>query len=102
MLLCALSLTHGGSKEVVIIGRPENPDTEALINAANKGYHPEAVTLFIPEGEGGKLIRSLASYTEGFTMLEGKAAAYVCSNFQCRLPTTEPFQLEEYLRGAAG
>jgi uncharacterized protein YyaL (SSP411 family) len=29
--------------------------------------------------------------------LEGKAAAYVCENFTCQLPTTDPKKLGELL-----
>ena len=35
----------------------------------------------------------------GRTAVEGRAAAYVCENFVCRRPVTEPAALEQALSG---
>ena len=41
--------------------------------------------------------RELAPYTEGFVSVNGKATVFVCSNYQCELPTNDPARMEGLL-----
>ena len=37
------------------------------------------------------------SFTESFTPLDGRAAAYLCSGFTCERPVSDPAALRELL-----
>ena len=53
------------------------------------GFMPEMMVFFHPAGGEASLIESLAPFTKGMDMKEGRAMAYVCSQGTCRLPTTD-------------
>jgi uncharacterized protein YyaL (SSP411 family) len=98
-LITAAAAAAGGI-EVAIVGDPGADDCRALVDAYRSLYLPHAVLLLVPTGEAGDKVRDLAPYAEAFTPIEGKAAAYVCRNFACELPVTDPEDLARLLRTA--
>jgi uncharacterized protein YyaL (SSP411 family) len=99
-LMAALQAASGSSLEVVIAGEPGAPDTAALLEVVRSRYLPQAVVLVVPDDKAGDQIRQLAPFTENYSSIDGKAAAYVCRDFQCKLPTTNPAKLAELLEEA--
>ena len=89
-LLTAADFAAGPSFEVVIAGDPEAEDTRALSRALRGRWQPNAVVVLVPPGEERALIAELAPYTASMRPIQGKAAAYVCRDFTCSLPTTDP------------
>jgi uncharacterized protein YyaL (SSP411 family) len=96
-LMSALQRGVGPSLEVVIAGKPGAEDTATLIATVREMYLPQAAVLLVPPGEQGATIRRLAPFAEAYEPVEGKAAAYVCRDFTCQLPTTDPAKLAELL-----
>jgi len=96
-LMSALQRGIGPSLEVVIAGVPGADDTAALIATVREMYLPQAAVLLVPPGKSGAAIRKLASFAEAYEPVDGKAAAYVCRDFTCQLPTTDPARLRELL-----
>ena len=99
-LITALQRGAGPSLEVVIAGDPGADDTNALIATVEKMYLPQASLLLVPTGPAGAAIRELAPFAEGYVPVEKRAAAYVCRDFQCMLPTTDPKKLAKLLEEA--
>ena len=86
--LNGLDFGIGPSFEVVVVGEPENEDTQAMLSALNKHYSPNKVVLLREPGESADII-SITEFTKGQGQIDGKATAYVCLNYICKLPTTE-------------
>ena len=99
-LMSALQRGIGPSLEVVIAGEPGAEDTAALIATVREKYLPQAAVLLVPPGKSGGKIRKLAPFAEAYEPVDGKAAAYVCRDFTCQLPTTDPTKLAELLNKA--
>jgi uncharacterized protein YyaL (SSP411 family) len=97
MLLSALDFGEGPSHEVVIVGEKGEDDTEAMLSALRGKFLPNMVVLFKPSSEKEPRISSLAPFIEHMSMKDGKSTAYVCKNFQCDLPTTDPSKMLELL-----
>ncbi len=51
---------------------------------------PNVVVLLRPDQADPPPICRIAPFTSSQTALEGKATAYVCRNFSCTAPTTDP------------
>jgi uncharacterized protein YyaL (SSP411 family) len=87
-MLCALELHFAPPREVAILGPFEDPATRALHRAAFARFQPSAVYAFAtgPDDEAVARVPLLA----GKSLVEGRPAAFVCQNFSCQAPVTEP------------
>jgi len=97
--MMALELNAGPSREVVIVGDPRSPDTEAMIRAMRSTYAPDVSVLFKPCPEGDPAIGRIAPFTAQHAAIGGKATAYVCEDHACRAPTTDAGELLASLHG---
>ena len=93
--LSALLFAYGPSYEVVISGDRNADDTREMLNRLWTHYSPNKVLLVRSQGDKSlfSLIPAL-QYQEGH---EGKATAYVCQDFQCSAPTTDPDEMIKLL-----
>ena len=96
-LLLAVEFRLGPPAEVVIAGNPEAEDTRAMIRRVRGSYFPNKVVLLRPEGEEPPEIVDLAPFTREQNSVDGKAAAYVCRDYQCRSPVTDPEKMAELI-----
>jgi uncharacterized protein YyaL (SSP411 family) len=98
MLLASLDLNLAPSQEVVIVGKADAPDTKKMLQALRKNYFPNVVVLFKPSGEEIPHINKYARFIEFMYAIDNKATAYVCTNFKCNFPTTDPAKMLGNLR----
>ena len=85
--LCATDLMQGDAIEVAIVGRPEVPDTRRLLEVVFQHYRPNMMVAVGTDEERVPLLRNRPQ-------IDGKATAYVCRQFVCNNPVTEPSELE--------
>ncbi|WP_026313322.1 thioredoxin domain-containing protein [Actinomadura flavalba] len=81
-----------GPLEIAVVGAPGDERTRALHDTALMAVSPGAV---VSVGEPGAATVPLLT---GRTLVDGAPAAYVCRDFACRLPVTEPAALVAELR----
>lgn len=96
-MLGAIDFALGASHEIVISGHPGAENTQALIKAIQQAFIPNAVVLFVPGHEDRPEIHKLAPFTSHLPLAKEKATAYVCSDFTCKNPTSDPNLLLESL-----
>jgi uncharacterized protein YyaL (SSP411 family) len=87
--LIALDFALGPIKEVVIAGNLAKEDTQKMLAALHGRFLPHKILVLHPKGKEGQAIEKLVPVIKGQTMVDGKATAYVCENYTCKLPTTE-------------
>ncbi len=91
--LCGLDFAIGPASEVMIAGRKDASDTQALLQALRRSFTPNKVVIFRPDDPGEPDIEAISPLAGSRSCIDGRATAYVCSNFTCRLPTTDPEQM---------
>jgi uncharacterized protein YyaL (SSP411 family) len=87
-LLAALDFHLALPQEVAIVGRAGAEDTRALTRVLAHRYLPNTV---FAAAEPDALARDAARVPllAGRVMVDGRATAYVCERYACRLPVTE-------------
>ena len=82
-LLGVLNALLSPSQEVAVVGDPQEAATHALLDQVRQRYLPTTVLALKHPNE-----ESMLPLLEGRTLVDGKAAAYVCENYACKLPVT--------------
>ena len=73
-------------------------DTEAMIQAVRRRFMPARIVVLVDAaGPLKKRLLPLLPFIEGIVPIKGKAAAYVCVDFSCRLPTSDLAEFERQL-----
>ncbi len=91
--LIVVDLLMNGPVEVALVGRSGDSGTEALRTAVNRTYLPNRVLAHRDSEQTGTRHPLL----EGKTLIGGKAALYLCRNFSCGRPITDPAEFPALL-----
>ncbi len=98
-LMVAVDFGVGPSYEVVIVGDSTAKDTGAMLRALRREFVPNKVVILRPTEQASPDILRYAEYVKSQSTIDGKATAYVCLNYSCKLPTTEIGQMLDLLNG---
>ena len=96
-MLCAVDASLAKPRQIVIAGNPGAADTKALLREVRAHFSPNQFVLLADGGDGQKWLGAKLEFFRSVTPVDGKAAAYVCENFTCQAPVTEPAKLRELL-----
>ena len=101
-MLCALDHHLGTPKEIAIVGDPELDETRALHREVWRHYLPNKVVAQSAPGESSSATSGSRAYElipllRDRGLVNGRPTAYVCENYVCREPVTEPTKLAAQL-----
>jgi hypothetical protein len=80
-MLAALDFSLSAPRQIVIAGDRNAADTRSLVTAAHATFQPHQVIFHADNA------------TADLPTVDGKATAYVCEDFSCQAPITDPSQL---------
>ncbi len=92
--LSALDYALAHPREIAIVGVPEAADTRTLLEVCTTGYRPHQIVALGPPDAGASTVPLLQDRSP----IEGRATAYVCVDFTCRAPVTDPAALKALLK----
>ena len=96
-LLMGIDFAVGPAYEIVVAGKEGAPDTVGMLRAIRSGFVPNKVVLFRPDQLDEPEITRLAEFTKHQTSRDGKATVYVCLNYSCKQPVTDPADVLDLL-----
>ncbi len=96
-MLVALDYSLGKSRQIVIAGKLDDPAAKTLLTEVQRHFLPNKILLVADGAEGQKYLGENNEAIRAMSIIDGKPAAYVCENFTCKAPVTDPKQLAELL-----
>ena len=93
-MFCALDFYLQKPREIVLVGKKEDPATQDLLKKIHALYLPNKT---LQVDEPGESLKAISPLLEGKSQLNGKPTAYVCHNFTCSQPVTEWQELKSLL-----
>ncbi len=88
-MLAALDFQLDKPKQIIIAGAPGAADTQKMLREIHRRYLPNKIILLADGGEGQKQLSKYLPFVASVSMQNGKATAYVCENYVCKLPTAD-------------
>jgi len=83
--------------EVTLAGDPNSGEMKEMLRAINSGFRPELLLTVKAPGEAGEQISDIVPFTRDRKPVDGRTAAYVCTNYACQQPITGVKNLSELL-----
>lgn len=94
-LLLAYDFALSSPREIAVVGDPSAEATQSLLAVVQQPYLPHKVVALRHPGRDDEA--ATIPLLEGRDQIVGKAAAYVCRNFTCEQPVTDPAALAAQL-----
>jgi uncharacterized protein YyaL (SSP411 family) len=83
--------------QVVIVGDLGSDQTQALLDVVRRRYMPTAIIVGAHTPNRDRLDR-LLPWMAAMKERDGRPTAYVCRDFSCQAPTSDPEELDRQLR----
>jgi uncharacterized protein YyaL (SSP411 family) len=88
-LAAALDFSLSKPKQVIIAGEPGASDTKAMLRLVHERFIPNKVVILADGGAAQKELAGWLPVIESITRRNGRATAYICEDYVCRLPTSD-------------
>ena len=93
-MLCALDLYLEKPKEIVVLGRRDDPMTAELLERIHSLYLPNKTLQLVGPDEP---LEKISPALQGKKRIDGRPTVYICHNFTCSAPATEWHELKSLL-----
>jgi len=98
-MLCAVELALAEPRTVVLAGDPRTPGFKAMAAVLHKWIGPRRALLCVDGGAAQTWLAERKPYLAAMRPETGRVTAYVCENFACQAPVSEPNELAALLGG---
>jgi len=96
-MLVAVDYSLSKPSQIVIAGKIDKDATKALLAEVRRHFLPKKILILADGGDGQKFFSEKNEAIGAMTPVDGKPAAYVCENFTCKAPVTDPKALGKLL-----
>jgi uncharacterized protein YyaL (SSP411 family) len=95
-MLIGLNQALFPSPEIVITGNTDDSTTQEMLGTINQSAVLDVLVLF-KSTNGQSEIMKLAPFTSDLSLIDNRATAYLCRNYQCEMPTNDSSKLARML-----
>ena len=97
-MLAACEYLLSEPRQIVIVGEKDGADTRALLDALHSRFVPDRIVLLVDSAETRRVLSAGIPAVASMETAGGRASAYVCRNYTCQLPVSEPDRLIELIQ----
>lgn len=96
-LLVAHDFARQKPRQIIIAGQLTEEGTRRMLGAIRKRFLPGSIVLLADGGEGQEWLSRRLPFLADMKKIDNMPTAYVCQNFSCSRPTTDPAAFEKQL-----
>src|SRR5436305_249755 len=96
-MLVAVDYSLAKPHQIVIAGKSDAAETKALLVEVHRHFLPNKILILADGDDGQKFFSEKNEAIPAMSPIDGKSAAYVCENFTCKAPVTDPKALGNLL-----
>jgi uncharacterized protein YyaL (SSP411 family) len=89
-LASAFDFQMAQTQQILIAGDPTSRDTRDLLAQVNARFLPNKILLLADGAAGQKQLARWLPFVAGAHRMKDQATAYICENYVCKLPTSDP------------
>lgn len=88
--LVGLDFSLSKPKQIIIAGKAGDAHVKTLISEIHRRFIPNKVVLLADGEKGQKTLAAFVPFIDSVQMIDGRATAYICEDYACQLPTSDP------------
>jgi uncharacterized protein len=96
-MLTALDFYLNEPQQIVLAGDPAAKDTQVMLHAVFNSYLPCKIVLGADNGAGQVFLGNYLDFIKKVKPIKDQATAYLCRNYTCQAPITDPAKLTKQL-----
>ena len=96
-MLVGVDYLQGSTRQIVIAGAKNEPRTDALLAEVRRHFLSRTILLLADGGAGQKFLSETNASLSAMKPVNGEPAVYICEDFSCRAPVTNPRELAQIL-----
>ena len=99
-MLTALNWYLNKPRQIILAGSPSAQSTLDMLHQVFSLYMPIKVLLCADGGTGQNFLGQYVEFIKAIKVVDGKTTVYVCRDYTCRAPTSDPAELSKILQQA--
>jgi uncharacterized protein YyaL (SSP411 family) len=95
--LAALDFGLSKPTQIIVVGSLNDPHTRALIKLIHSHFIPNKILMLADGADGQMFLAKFIPFIGALKSIDGRPTAYVCENYTCQLPTSDPAVVTQLL-----
>ncbi len=88
-MMAAVNFYLDKPKQILIAGQRNSPDTKAILREVHKRFIPNKILVLADGGPAHQRLNASLEILDSLRQVDGKATAYICEDYVCKLPTND-------------